>query len=1816
MKKQRKQWLQSLLGILLALTLVCGSITPVLADDVTAQTEETQGSSEEKVEENTEVVEESGEESLITEELPKEEPGTDNEEETIPQLVQEEAPEIPQKEGRVAKIGPQDTGSLNLVAEPSTNEYQTFVNEDSGKAPQPLTVTLKASFQSGITGAQVEVPLTYRPTGATHPNFTMTDDIFVLDESSIDLKSDSMYSGYEIVKGADGTADTLVLKIKDNLSAATVDSLTLRFDFNAAKYLKTDGAGKGLGLIDNGSVLWNLQPVLRVDGEVKVTAANQEIRTVADTVIEPFGLPLVPTNNQFSGGILSLQANYKQFDWYQADFDPSYKSVIYIEIPEEAEIKDSPTLDFFNEELETNSDNPAVPVGYKRYTGQIANTSDKWNEWQYGGALYYAGCMYEPRISFPDTMEDGTKFKITIGADYKKMNGAIQTTSASLDYEKVPEQEWKLENTGFHYTKSDWWSVVSKKADNQPVGVYVSTDKYVDRASTKNSGSKAITGVSLELNQESTGSGKVNFSHFLVYPDSLDPDKYPTPYVKLTYQIKDASDQVISQGETEPSNEYGKRIELPPLADGHYYDNVTAVPMGTAGNAEDEGKFPPKTSVGFYYEPKQWADYKWPDGTEVGYNTPLTLQWTLFYDTESGDPTSWPSQDHKVYYSDAPYARVDMVSSNANGKKPGESVSYEVQGYNDGIRSDGDLLNPRIVIVVPKVLELQDIGTPKDFIDVVNQKTETGAVAVSLVSSDENYNYYNLQADEGLCGAIVESEVSYKIPLEFKVAAGAQPGYYPIPAVAVTQKDATKYEHINGMYQNNLESEMATAMGFVDGDNYTGMMGYYHSPLSIVPVTALSGTGSVKSASTENAWVTDAFVPATHDEIVEMKATLTNTGNTDFDNLKIYNILPSSTDGRGSDGNVSFEGVNVPDALDYKIYYTDVAITELPTYDEINLATYAPSEADIWKENAEAIGGAAKATAIYIEFGTHTIAAGESLDAILKFKIPSSGSQVAYNQFKYYALEKGDSPVFLQAYSSKVGFGTQLIQLTYDQNLPSKLPSDITGAENMPIASSGIYGIVAGNKFAVSNQEPTLAGYEFINWKDGAGNEYSAGGEVFFSEAGEIILKAQWKAVNVTVNFDKNGGETEASPASIAYPYGSALTASALPGTNPTRAGHEFLGWATTNDATVADFGDGTEIDFISEKTVYAVWKLNEYKITYHLDGGEATSNPTKYTYGVGVSSFAPTSKSGHLFLGWYDSASGGTEVVKIEPTDTGDKELYAYFAKTDVNGEKGKIGASHFSYAVADESGTAMPPIDAAKAKVLAKVVVAGFEADGSTKQELDKATVDSAQLQHINDQILAGIKGQYELTFYTQDYDKDANTGDKVTITVTLTGVGTIEDGKGAIGGTNFIYGVHVSDTNLAQADDLTANLAKELGKAWANDKHQNKYQAADITVNADELKAINKAKGQIFAEGNRYKGERSFNLTFGSPDNLTVGIRVTLFDYVNTGDDGRRLGANGVRYDVIGGELDEASMNALSNVYLEDKFGNEIKDGVDTSVEDLQKINKAIGERALGEYTLAYQTTDKKLGLTIPVTLIGTVLSAKDGDYNIDKGALSADSIKEILKTKAVDAEGVDIARGDIAIDETTIHALNEMISKEKTGKVNITLIAPDTTSTTVVLSLYRYEIIGVDIEMSISELNKMKKEGTLEAYVTKETKAAAKKVVGDEVTDLEVKPNLENLLAATAPITTTVVLEGYEIQEEITKPGLEPQLKKVIEKTVNAKITADAKPAGDANLKNGGKTSKKSIITTGDNSWIALWTGIVILALLTCIIIFLRRKKYGK
>lgn len=142
----------------------------------------------------------------------------------------------------------------------------------------------------------------------------------------------------------------------------------------------------------------------------------------------------------------------------------------------------------------------------------------------------------------------------------------------------------------------------------------------------------------------------------------------------------------------------------------------------------------------------------------------------------------------------------------------------------------------------------------------------------------------------------------------------------------------------------------------------------------------------------------------------------------------------------------------------------------------------------------------------------------------------------------------------------------------------------------------------------------------------------------------------------LTISYDANGGSN--APSSQQKCYGININ---LQGKGSlARTGYTTDGWATSATGNKAyDFGASYSGN--SSTKLYAHWNLVNYSISYTLNGGSVTGNPTSYNVTTNTFTLKNPTRTGYTFAGW--TGSNGTTkqtTVTINKGSTGDKSYTA----------------------------------------------------------------------------------------------------------------------------------------------------------------------------------------------------------------------------------------------------------------------------------------------------------------------------------------------------------------------------------------------------------------------------------------------------------------------------------------------------------------------------------------------------------------------------
>ena len=163
--------------------------------------------------------------------------------------------------------------------------------------------------------------------------------------------------------------------------------------------------------------------------------------------------------------------------------------------------------------------------------------------------------------------------------------------------------------------------------------------------------------------------------------------------------------------------------------------------------------------------------------------------------------------------------------------------------------------------------------------------------------------------------------------------------------------------------------------------------------------------------------------------------------------------------------------------------------------------------------------------------------------------------------------------------------------------------------------------------------------------------------EVFEEVLEEEIIDFTVKRI-YNITYDANGGSN--APSGQIKIYGETLT---LSNSTPTKTNSTFLGWATSPSATSATYSKGGSFTTNEDTTLYAVWSVNYYYISYNANGGSGAPAYQKKTNGTDLtlSTTVPT-RFGYTFLGWntYSYATTAAYVPGGKFTNNAETTLYA----------------------------------------------------------------------------------------------------------------------------------------------------------------------------------------------------------------------------------------------------------------------------------------------------------------------------------------------------------------------------------------------------------------------------------------------------------------------------------------------------------------------------------------------------------------------------
>lgn len=232
-------------------------------------------------------------------------------------------------------------------------------------------------------------------------------------------------------------------------------------------------------------------------------------------------------------------------------------------------------------------------------------------------------------------------------------------------------------------------------------------------------------------------------------------------------------------------------------------------------------------------------------------------------------------------------------------------------------------------------------------------------------------------------------------------------------------------------------------------------------------------------------------------------------------------------------------------------------------------------------------------------------------------------------------------------------------KVTYNANGGTRQPSAQTKTHNIDLT--------------LSSSIPTRTGYTFLGWATNSNGDvvYSPGG--IYTLNADITLYAVWAINTFTISYDANGGS--GTPDAQIKTYGQSLTITSV---IPVKEGYTFLGWATDSDGSGTLYSPGDSFKINADTTLYAVWEVTTYKITYFISEENTKTDVKFHWYDYIIYTEIPTLK-GYIFQGWATEVNGEIVYAPGDTYSTNEElNLYAIWEKIlycDINND-GAINA------------------------------------------------------------------------------------------------------------------------------------------------------------------------------------------------------------------------------------------------------------------------------------------------------------------------------------------------------------------------------------------------------------------------------------------------------------------------------------------------------------------------------------------------------------
>lgn len=140
-------------------------------------------------------------------------------------------------------------------------------------------------------------------------------------------------------------------------------------------------------------------------------------------------------------------------------------------------------------------------------------------------------------------------------------------------------------------------------------------------------------------------------------------------------------------------------------------------------------------------------------------------------------------------------------------------------------------------------------------------------------------------------------------------------------------------------------------------------------------------------------------------------------------------------------------------------------------------------------------------------------------------------------------------------------------------------------------------------------------------------------------EADLFVNESAFPPATCYIIYNLNGGSGKFPKQS--KDYGDTIN---IHSAKPTKTGYTFVGWGTSSTTNTPSYYANSKYTGNTSITLYAIWRINIYTVTYDANGGTCTPASKIFAYNTALTLPTPT-RTGYTFEEWKLNSDSGTSL-------------------------------------------------------------------------------------------------------------------------------------------------------------------------------------------------------------------------------------------------------------------------------------------------------------------------------------------------------------------------------------------------------------------------------------------------------------------------------------------------------------------------------------------------------------------------------------------